>query len=215
MADEPPKTGSWWATMPGILTATAAVITAASGFFAILAQNGVFGEKSKTLVSEKTAAVRDAVTAATPSGSQDAVVAKASNTAVPSAPATSPSATSPTVTSRESVASGISSAPLHAVAFNGAVVTLLDGSVVKLRDDAKEWMNGTALKTTAGQMIEMQRIRRFELADWKDGKGNAHITLNNGEIIDTRIEAYEMRGSNDLGDFRGSFDKIRSVEFVR
>lgn len=212
MADELPKTGSWWATMPGILTATAAVITAATGLLAILAQNGVFGESSKSLVSEKAAAVRDAVTPTAPVSSAE----PATTTAKPpssAAPGTVPGYA--TSTPRQGAASGIASAPLHAVPFTGAVVTLLDGSVVKLRDDVKEWMNGTALKTTTGQMIEMRRIRRFDLSDWKDGKGNAHITLNNGESIDTRIEAYEMRGSNDLGEFRGPFEKIRSVEFVR
>lgn len=198
--------------MPGILTATAALITAASGLLAVLAQNGVFGEKSKSLVSEKTAAVRDAVTPGMPSSS-DSPPSPAKSAPFAATPASASS--SSTSKQRESAASGISSAPLHAVPFTGAVVTLLDGSIVKLRDDVKEWMNGTALKTTTGQMIEMQRIRRFDLADWKDGKGNAHITLNNGEILDARIEAYEMRGSNDLGDYRGPFDKIRSVEFVR
>ena len=65
MADEPVRSGSWWTTMPGILTATAAVITAATGLLAILAQNGVLGEKNKTLVSEKASAVREAVTPTT------------------------------------------------------------------------------------------------------------------------------------------------------
>lgn len=130
MADEPTRSGSWWATVPGLLTASAAVITAASGLFAILAQNGVLGEGSKNLVSDKATAVRDAV-------------------------------------------------------------------------------------TPTGQAIEMQRMRRFDLSDWKNHSGKARITLNNGEVIDMRIDAYSMVGSNDLGDFSSDFAKIRSVEFVR
>lgn len=210
MAEETPKTGSWWATMPGILTAAAAVITAATGLLAILAQNGVFGEKNKNLVSEKTATVREAVTSATPAPSADSGTPTA-NPARLTATAPSDASSGP----RENAASGIVSVPLHAAPFKGAIVTLLDGSVVKLRDGVKEWMNGTVLKTTTGQAIEMQRMRRFELSDWKNHTGNARITLNNGDVIDVRIDAYSMVGSNDLGDFSSDFAKIRSVEFVR
>lgn len=218
MADELPKTGSWWATMPGILTATAAVITAATGLFAILAQNGVLGEGSKNLVSEKATAVRDAVTPTGPLSSADpaataakpvSLAATAPDATPGAAPASGPS--SP----RETAASGIVSAPLHAAPFKGAIVTLLDGSVVKLRDGVQEKYEGTVLKTTTGQAIEMQRMRRFDLSDWKNHSGKARITLNNGEVIDVRIDAYSMVGSNDLGDFSSDFAKIRSVEFVR
>ena len=210
MADEPQKTGSWWATMPGILTATAAVITAASGFFAILAQNGVFGEKSKSVVSEKTAAVRDAVTSSS-SDSIPTIAKPASSAAV--APVNAPRSTTPAA--RENVASGISPVPLHATPFKGAVITLLDGSIVKVRDDVRENYGGSALKISTGQTIEMQRMRRFEVSDWRETKGNARVTLNSGEVIDVRVEAYSLRGSNDLGDVAVTFDKIRSVEFVR
>ena len=41
MADEPRPPG-WWQTVPGILTATAAVITAVAGLIAALSQAGVF-----------------------------------------------------------------------------------------------------------------------------------------------------------------------------
>ena len=44
---EAPKPASWWQTLPGILTALAATITALSGFVALLFQNGVLGHKSE------------------------------------------------------------------------------------------------------------------------------------------------------------------------
>jgi hypothetical protein len=214
MADESPKTGSWWATIPGILTASAGVITAATGLLAILAQNGLFGEKNKPIASEKVAAVREAVTSTAPSSSSSpATTAAKPASSAATAPGTPAGA--PPSTARDGVATGISSAPLHAVPFTGAVVTLLDGSIVKLRDDVREYYGGTTLRTTSGQAIEMQRMRRFEVSDWKETKGNVRITLNSGEVIDVRAEAYLLRGSNDLGDFSANFDKIRSVDFVR
>ncbi len=217
MADESARSGSWWATMPGILTATAAVITAATGLLAILAQNGVLGEKNKTLVSEKASAVREAVTPTTssfPSTSSDPTTT-ASKPAPLTATAPGTAVGSTTSSSRDGAASGITSSPLRSIPFTGAIVTMLDGTVVKLRKDVKEEYAGTALKTVAGQTIEMQRIRSFELSDWKVRNGNARITLNSGEVIETRIDAYNLVGSNDLGDFSSDFGKIRSVEFIR
>lgn len=214
MADEPVRSGSWWATMPGILTATAAVITAATGLLAILAQNGVLGEKNKNLVSERSTAAHEAVAPTTLSSSSDAVPT-ATKHAPPGAIPLKPATEAASSNSRTSAASGIVSAPLRAVPFTGAVVTMLDGAVVKLRGDVAESYGGGALKTVAGQAIEMQRMRGFELSNWKDLKGDARITLNNGEVIDARLQAYTLSGRNDLGDFSATFDRIRSVEFIR
>ncbi len=63
----------------------------------------------------------------------------------------------------------------------------------------------------------MSRIRRFELSDWnaKAERGSAHILLNNGEALDVKINGCAMVGTNDLGDYRGPFEDIRAVEFVR
>ncbi len=204
MADEPNKSGSWWTTLPGILTATAAVITAVTGLVAILSQTGVFGEKNKALVSQKAADVRDAVVSSATSTRPDVAIKPVETKATPSAVV------------NESVASGIAATPLNAVPFTGAIVMLLDGSVVKLRDDVKEYCQGRPLlKTLGGQYIEMQRIRRFELSNWTDQKGSAHIILNNGETMDVRIEGCAMVGNNDLGAYHGGFETIRAVEFVR
>lgn len=201
MADEPNKSGSWWSTLPGILTATAAVITAATGLVAIVSQTGVFGEKSKTFVSQRVSDVRDAVSAPTPSKAD-----------VP------PAASQAPVAVKGDAATGIATTPLHAVPFTGAVVTLLNGSVVKLRDDVRDMCQPTPiLKTLSGQSIDMQRMRRFELSDWStnDRHGSAHIVLNNGETMDVKVEGCAIIGTNDLGDYRGPFETIRSVEFIR
>ena len=202
MADEPNKTTSWWATLPGILTATAAVITAVTGLVAILSQAGVFGEKSKTFVTQKASEVRDAVS--TGPARID-----------PVRPVDPPVVAA---TVKGGAATGVTGAPLQAAPFTGAVVTLRNGTVVKLRDDIKEYCQGRPiLKTLDGQFVEMARIRRFELSDWNasNQRGNAHIVLNNGEVLDVKIEGCFMVGTNDLGDYRGPFEDIRTVEFVR
>jgi hypothetical protein len=71
------------------------------------------------------------------------------------------------------------------------------------------------MKTPDGQLIEMKRMARFDVVDWNDQVGTVRITLNNGETVETRINACAMRGTNDLGEFRGDFGTIKSVVFVR
>src|SRR5262245_32808117 len=48
MAGEPPKPQSWWQTLPGVLTAVATIITAATGLIVALNQAGVLSGKEKT-----------------------------------------------------------------------------------------------------------------------------------------------------------------------
>jgi hypothetical protein len=219
MADDPtssaPRTGSWWATLPGILTAAAAVITALSGLFAILAQNGILGEKNKAFVTQKAADVRDAVTPSTSSDTSDGPKTNLTNTPIESGGKTVVAASTAT---KDGAATGIASGPLHATPFTGAIVTQLNGAVTKLRDDITEWCQGApVLKTTNGQLIEWKRLARFDVSDWNasSGKGKVHIVLNNGETIDTEVQECAIRGSNDLGDFKGDFETLRSVEFIR
>ena len=212
MADEPSKSGSWWSTLPGLFTAAAAVITAATGLVAILSQTGVLGEKSRAFVSQKASDLRDSMSAP---GTLAATGANAPRTD----PAAKPPDPTPAVAAAAPIggaASGIAASPLHAAPFTGAIVTLTIGSIVKLRDDVKEYCQGQPiLKTASGQTIEMRRMARFDVIDWKNQSGKVRITLNNGETIDAAIVACAMRGSNDLGDYHGDFGTIRLVAFVR
>ena len=45
---EDEKSGSWWLTMPGILTGIAAIVTAVAGLVGILYQNGVLDGQRKS-----------------------------------------------------------------------------------------------------------------------------------------------------------------------
>jgi hypothetical protein len=187
MTNESSGTGSWWATLPGILTAIATVITALTGLLAILAQNGVLGEKSKSFITGQTE-----------------VVSRAS--------------VKPEVAANDkpTAGTGITEVQLARKPFTGAVVTMTDGSVIKLRDNIREYCGGiAALRTVQGQTINMDIMSRFDIIDWSSQKGAVKITLNNGEVLNVTIDACYFDGRNDLGDFRGDFSQIRSVEFVR
>ncbi len=187
MTNDSGGTGSWWATLPGILTATAAVITALTGLVAILAQNGALGEKSKNFITGQTAVT------STASAKPELVAAN-----------------------DKPAATGITEARLAHKPFTGAVVTMTDGTVIKLRDNIREYCGGVAaLRTVQGQTINMEIMSRFDIIDWSSQKGAVKISLNNGEVLNVTIDACYLDGRNDLGDFRGDFNQIRSVEFVR
>ena len=189
MTSESGGIGSWWTTLPGILTATAAIITAVTGLVAILAQNGVLGEKSKNFIT-----------------GQSAVVNKVTVPPQASLPATS----------KEGIETGVSEMRLMPKPFTGALLTMSDGSIIKLRDDIREWCgSGAVLRTVQGQTINMDLMKRFDVVNWYSQKGTVKITLSNGEVFDATINACSMRGQNDLGGVTADFDKIRSVEFLR
>jgi hypothetical protein len=67
--DEAPKSSSWWQTLPGILTATAGIITAISGLLVVLYQSPLFKSDVKPDGAHSTAAsVMASVPDATPIG---------------------------------------------------------------------------------------------------------------------------------------------------
>ena len=188
--------------MPGVLTALAGIITALTGLVAILVQTGVIGDKDKapTTTSQQVAS--------TPSGSPPS-----STSPSKSGEPTTPASPKPVV---DGAATGVSDKPIARSSFTGAVVTMQDGSITKVRDEIREYCQGRpVLVTLTGQTIEMQRMKRFDVSDWRGGKGAVHIVLNSGDAIDAKISACYFVGVNDLGDFRADFENIRSVEFVR
>jgi len=54
MAEEPSKPQSWWQTLPGILTAVAALITAVTGLIVALNQAGALPRRSSTISTSPT-----------------------------------------------------------------------------------------------------------------------------------------------------------------
>lgn len=64
MSDAPSNSQSWWQTLPGILTAVAAIITASTGLIIALSQIGVFSSDSKPTSSTPASTI--ALPASTP-----------------------------------------------------------------------------------------------------------------------------------------------------
>lgn len=64
MSGEPPKSHSWWQTLPGILTAVAGILTASTGLILALNQVGVFSRASTSALPTTTSTV---VVSASPS----------------------------------------------------------------------------------------------------------------------------------------------------
>ena len=206
MAEEPNKQGSWWATVPGILTATAAVITALTGLLAILAQNGVLGEKNRNLLGTQSAvtrdenkpvastspALRETMQAATPRG--DKSVDKSAATSV-----------------------GAPASPLQSIPYRAVRVVLRDGAVIDLRDDFRVGP-GQKLDLKNGQSIDFSRIVSIEVLEVTDVYQSAtgRIKLNNGVVLEEKFDPYyDLKGHNDLGEFNSRWPQVKSVEFIR
>ncbi len=78
MSGEPPKSQSWWQTLPGILTAVAGIMTASTGLILALNQVGVFSRESTSASpTPNTAVVLSASPSAKPATIPDTEVSAA------------------------------------------------------------------------------------------------------------------------------------------
>ena len=192
MADEERTGKSWWATMPGVLTALAGIITAVAGLVAILAQTGLVGAKGD--------------------GHKPAVVA----------PATGPSTDAAAAPLRNAAAAKIEAAPaarspaevlggLRSVGFKGLAVTHRDGTVVALVPGAE--INGPMLPLSNGQSVQFERIVSVDIEQPWDG--SATLTLTNGQRLAAKLNDYNLYGKNELGPYRELLSNLRRIDFVR
>jgi hypothetical protein len=90
--DETPKSSSWWQTLPGILTATAGIITAISGLLVVLYQSPLLKSEVKPDGAHRpaasvTAAMPDTATPSPSSNPAPAVLAAAPDASPPAATA--------------------------------------------------------------------------------------------------------------------------------
>ena len=188
MTDPEARSRSWWATLPGILTALAAIITALAGLFAVLGQQGVLGGKppaAATLGVSPTAAAQappipGGATRATDSGT----------------PMKSPA----------QVVEG-----LRAQGFKGVAVTAVDGSVISLPPTAE--INGQSFPLSNGQSVQFDRIVSVDVQQPWDGR--VTLTLTNGKQLAATTGSYTLTGTNELGRYRGSMPDIRRIDFLR
>lgn len=183
---------SWWATLPGILTALAAIITAVGGLLAVLGQQGVLGSKASSTSGAGLVAPSTSVNAPRSTAVDAALVPGLRSGAALQSPA--------------QVVAG-----LRAQGFKGLTVTATDGSVISLRPSAE--INGQAFPLSNGQLVQFDRIVSVDVEQPWDGR--VKLTLTNGQQLATTTGSYTLVGSNELGQYRSSMTDIRRIDFLR
>jgi hypothetical protein len=155
--------GSWWRTVPGLLTAAAGIITAVTGLIVALQQSGLLNGGDKTAVPAKVESRVDA-TAPTPAASQISPVP--SPTVVKSSSPTKPT-----------------SAP-RPWAESEVIITSIDSitTVVNAESLGNCISTSKELTLASGQSIGFEKMRAFEFT--RDNvKPNLVITLLNGKTV--------------------------------
>lgn len=212
MAENDGTGKSWWSTMPGVLTALAAIITALGGLVAILSQSGLLGHKPAT-VAASTAGAADPLrtpgaTATAPAAALSPATAQ--QTATPSqlaaAPNTTTATTSPTAHSPAEVLAG-----LRSEGFKGLAVTHRDGTLIALAKGAE--ISGEMLPLANGQSVQFERIVSIEIEQPWDG--SATLALTNGQRLAAKLNDYNLYGKNELGPYRELLSKLKRIDFVR
>ncbi len=224
MADDP-KPQNFWLTLPGILSATAAVITALTGLVVVLFQYGVIGGKlhapgvapttEKLHLSKgfepplvKSAGINppnvdplnvSQVPTKTPPGPVS-----------PNAPA---AATPPILGAGRAGASSVAAKPVPAT---DVLVTTNDGTLVPVRGESFEICISKELTLSYGQSIPFTKIQSFDLYS-DNGASMTKIALMDGRTINGKLAnpGCGVTGQNDDGYFSNYISEIKRVEFRR
>jgi hypothetical protein len=209
---EPQKpSSSWWQTLPGVLTALTATITAISGLVALLFQNGVIGHKAEAKADSppiphvaSTAPVAPTEASSRPTGS----------TGSASPPSIAPNNTAITT-----------AAPAKATprpwADAEAVLLKRDGSTVRVR--ASSFSNCISvnheISLDNGQSIAFEKMAGFDVIQADDhtnanAKARLKLLLANGSEVSGTVEANcDLFGTNDIGRVTTYYDQLRGVRF--
>jgi hypothetical protein len=190
---DPQKSSSWWQTVPGVLTALAALITALSGLAALLFQYGVLGSKNE------------------PSSSHSPSPPIAASAPVSTQPASAANAPLP------GPAGG------KAWADTEAVVLTREGATTRLRANSLSNCISVDHELTLenGQAIPFEAMAAFEVLRSDDhtqqgARAKVRVTLTAGGTMEGTVKAdCDLFGYNDMGRFTTYFDRIQSVRFER
>jgi hypothetical protein len=183
---DPQTRQSWWQTLPGILTATATLITAVGGLVAVLIQVGVIGGKDRTAdaTHNKPAVVSDKPQSPGVSGDLKTTQGQALK----------PWAESEAViTRKDNVATTIRAETLsNCISVNHA------------------------LTLGSGQEIPFEKMRSFEVVDSDPQSAALVITLLDGKTFKDRLNAAcDLFGYNALGRYSTRFQELGRVDFRR
>jgi hypothetical protein len=179
---------SFWQTVPGILTALAALVTALAGLLGILVQSGVIGGGTEGSDGAAQTAVDPTAEGPQEATSGSSTPADAS-TLVPweKTTATFVLEDGRTMTVR---------APTVGIACNTEVVELENGQRIELR---------------------LVSSIRFDAIYTESSSADALVTLLDGRRLDEPVHTWNcpVTGTNDLGPVQVELDEIRQIEFER
>ena len=189
---ESQKPQSWWHTLPGILTALAAVITAITGLAALLFQSGVLG--SKTVPSRSAQPVPTEI----------------------EAPASASTDTSASPAHQAQMA-GKSWSDVVAIVLSrdGTTTRLRANSLSNCISVSHD------ISLESGQSIPFEQMSSFEVLRADDHtspnpKAKLRIQLIDGGVLSGTVDAgCDLFGYNDVGRFKIYFDRLQSVQFER
>jgi len=205
--DEKPK--GFWHTLPGLLTAIAAVITAASGLLvAVLPlkpdpalEKPVARSEAATETPTKSADPEWIDPARIDSAQGDAAQGDAANVS-PASTEVAPSP--PAVTARAK-----NPAPAR------VVITMADNRRIELAGASFGGCGGQKEMTfTYGLSVPFERIRSIDVSV-SDTDVRARILLIDGTSVDGPIYDLDVCGSNLAGKFSNYLSKVERVEFRR
>jgi hypothetical protein len=208
---EPQKpSSSWWQTLPGVLTALTATITAISGLVALLVQNGVFGHQSQAEAKAKNEPIPPVASSA-----------PATSTEAPARPTGSTSSASPPGTAPNNTAATTVKASPRPWADAEAVLLKRDGSTVRVR--ASSFSNCISvnheISLDNGQSIAFEKMAGFDVLQADDhnsstAKARLRLLLANGSEVSGTVEANcDLFGTNDIGRVTTYYDQLRGVRF--
>lgn len=189
---ESPKPASWWQTLPGILTALAAIITALSGFVALLFQHGVLGAKSGPK-------------------------AEAAAQIVPNV-AASPVAVKPGPAASVPQAAQSNKRPWSEAE---AVLLSREGKTTRVRADSfSNCISANhELALDGDQAIPFEKMASIDVLQADDNftpnaKAKLKVTLLDGAELSGSVAAdCDLFGYNSLGRFTTYYHRLRSVRF--
>jgi hypothetical protein len=183
-----PDSPSWWHTLPGVLTAIAALITAVGGLVAVLIQTGVIH------------------TSRTTSGSGPIVVSSPPTTPTgenpPPAPGDAPPGARKSWAETEAVLTDANGATVvHAPSLSNCISVSHELTVNGSQDIPFERMRSF-------------EVLRADPAGTPAATATVRIRLLDGRAIEGRIDAQcDIFGYNDLGRYTTSWQSLRKADF--
>lgn len=184
---EPQKSSSWWQTVPGVLTALAALITALSGLVALLFQYGVLGSKNEPSPPPA---------ASSPVSTQPAAVANASLPMPAGGKAWADAEA--VVLSREGTTTRLRANTLSNCISVDHELTLENGQAIPF-----EAMSGF-------------EVLRSDVHTQLEARAKVRVTLLAGGTLEGTVKAdCDLFGYNDVGRFTTYFDRLQSIRFER